>query len=41
MAVEVIIAATAAGIAQIKVEDPIEAVQQAMWRPEYLPIALS
>jgi malate dehydrogenase (oxaloacetate-decarboxylating) len=40
VAVDVITTATAAGIAQVEVEDPIEAVQEAMWQPEYLPIVL-
>ena len=39
VAVDVINAATAAGIAQVQVDDPIEAVHEAMWQPEYLPIA--
>ena len=26
-------------IAQVQVDDPIEAVHEAMWQPEYLPIA--
>ena len=39
VAVDVINTATAAGIAQVQVDDPIEAVHEAMWQPEYLPIA--
>ena len=39
VAVDVINTATAAGIAQVKVDDPIEAVHEAMWQPQYLPIA--
>jgi malate dehydrogenase (oxaloacetate-decarboxylating) len=38
VAVDVINTATAAGIAQVQVDDPIEAVHEAMWQPEYLPI---
>ena len=38
VAVDVINAATAAGIAQVQVDDPVEAVHEAMWQPEYLPI---
>lgn len=38
VAVDVINTATAAGIARVQVEDPIEAVHEAMWWPEYLPI---
>lgn len=40
VAVDVVIAATTAGIAQIEIGDPIEAVHEAMWQPEYLPIML-
>ncbi len=40
VAVDVISAAVAAGIARTEVTDPIEAVHEAMWDPEYLPIAL-
>ncbi len=40
VAVDVINAAKAAGIAQVEVADPIEAVHEAMWQPEYLPITL-
>src|SRR6476469_6822682 len=39
VAVDVINAATAAGIARVQVDDPIEAVHEAMWQPQYLPIA--
>ena len=39
VAVDVINTAIAAGIAQVAVTDPIEAVHEAMWHPEYLPIA--
>ena len=38
VAVDVINTATSAGIAQVEVDDPIEAVHEAMWTPEYLPI---
>ncbi len=38
VAVDVINTATAQGIAQVQVDDPIEAVHEAMWSPEYLPI---
>ena len=38
VAVDVVNTATAAGIAQVQVSDPIEAVHEAMWEPEYLPI---
>lgn len=38
VAVDVIAAASAAGIARVEVADPIEAVHEAMWWPEYLPI---
>ncbi len=38
VAVDVINTATAQGIAQVQVDDPIEAVHEAMWTPEYLPI---
>ena len=38
VAVDVINTATAQGIAQEQVDDPIEAVHEAMWTPEYLPI---
>ncbi len=38
VAVDVINTATAAGIARVEVDDPIEAVHEAMWTPEYLPI---
>jgi malate dehydrogenase (oxaloacetate-decarboxylating) len=40
VAVEVIKAATEAGVARVKVDDPIGAVQRAMWSPEYVPIHL-
>src|SRR5690349_8442274 len=39
VAVDVITTATAAGIARVQVDDPVEAVHEAMWQPEYLPIA--
>jgi malate dehydrogenase (oxaloacetate-decarboxylating) len=39
VAVDVINTATAAGIARVQVDDPIEAVHEAMWHPRYLPIA--
>jgi malate dehydrogenase (oxaloacetate-decarboxylating) len=38
VAVDVIDTATAAGIARVQVDDPIEAVHEAMWKPKYLPI---
>ncbi len=38
VAVEVIKASVAAGLNRVPVEDPIEAVETAMWNPEYLPI---
>ncbi len=38
VAVDVINTAQAAGIARVQVDDPIEAVHEAMWWPEYLPI---
>ena len=38
VAVDVINTATAQGIARVQVDDPIEAVHEAMWTPEYLPI---
>ena len=38
VAVDVVNTATAQGIAQVQVDDPIEAVHEAMWTPEYLPI---
>ena len=38
VAVDVVNTATAAGIARVQVADPIEAVHEAMWQPEYLPI---
>ena len=38
VAVDVINTAMAAGIARVQVDDPIEAVHEAMWKPEYLPI---
>ena len=38
VAVDVINTATFQGIAQVQVDDPIEAVHEAMWMPEYLPI---
>jgi malate dehydrogenase (oxaloacetate-decarboxylating) len=38
VAVDVVNTAMALGIAGIQVDDPIEAVQQAMWQPDYLPI---
>jgi malate dehydrogenase (oxaloacetate-decarboxylating) len=40
VAVEVIKAATEAGVARVEVDDPIGAVQRAMWSPEYPPIEL-
>jgi malate dehydrogenase (oxaloacetate-decarboxylating) len=39
VAVDVVNTATAAGIARVQVTDPIQAVHEAMWEPEYLPIA--
>src|SRR6478735_2300111 len=39
VAVDVIKAATEAGVARVQVDDPIEAVHEAMWQPQYLPIA--
>jgi malate dehydrogenase (oxaloacetate-decarboxylating) len=39
VAVDVINTATAAGIARVQVDVPIEAVHEAMWQPRYLPIA--
>ena len=38
VAVDVVNVAAAQGIARVTVEDPIEAVHEAMWTPEYLPI---
>jgi len=38
VAVDVINTATAAGIARVAVDDPIQAVRDAMWSPAYLPI---
>ena len=38
VAVDVIEAAIEAGVARVEVDDPIDAVQQAMWSPDYLPI---
>ena len=38
VAVDVINTAMAAGIARVQVDDPIEAVHEAMWKPQYLPI---
>ncbi len=38
VAVDVVNTATAAGIARVKVDDPIESVHEAMWQPKYLPI---
>ena len=38
VAVDVVNTATAAGIATVQVADPIEAVHEAMWTPDYLPI---
>ena len=38
VAVDVINTAMAHGIARVQVDDPIEAVHDAMWAPEYLPI---
>jgi malate dehydrogenase (oxaloacetate-decarboxylating) len=38
VAVDVINTAQAAGIARVQVDDPIQAVHDAMWWPEYLPI---
>ena len=38
VAVDVINTAMAAGIARVQVDDPIQAVHDAMWWPEYLPI---
>jgi malate dehydrogenase (oxaloacetate-decarboxylating) len=38
VAVDVINTATSEGIAQVEVDDPIEAVHEAMWTPDYLPI---
>ena len=40
VAVDVIKAATEAGVAQVQIDDPIEAVQRAMWWPDYPPIDL-
>jgi malate dehydrogenase (oxaloacetate-decarboxylating) len=39
VAVDVVNTATAVGIARVTVDDPIETVHEAMWQPEYLPIA--
>jgi hypothetical protein len=38
VAVDVVNTATAAGIARVQVDDPIQAVHDAMWWPTYLPI---
>ena len=38
VAVDVVNTATAAGIARVKIDDPIESVHKAMWQPKYLPI---
>jgi malate dehydrogenase (oxaloacetate-decarboxylating) len=38
VAVDVVDAAQAAGITRVQVDDPIQAVHDAMWWPEYLPI---
>jgi malate dehydrogenase (oxaloacetate-decarboxylating) len=38
VAVDVINTAMEAGIARVQVDDPIEAVHEAMWKPQYLPI---
>ena len=38
VAVDVINTAAGLGIARVQVDDPIEAVHEAMWTPEYLPI---
>jgi malate dehydrogenase (oxaloacetate-decarboxylating) len=38
VAVDVVNVATAQGLARVQVDDPIEAVHEAMWSPEYLPI---
>jgi malate dehydrogenase (oxaloacetate-decarboxylating) len=38
VAVDVINTALTAGIARVQVDDPIQAVHDAMWWPEYLPI---
>ncbi len=38
VAVDVINTAMAAGIARVQVDDPVQAVHDAMWWPEYLPI---
>ena len=35
VAIEVVRAAMAEGLAQVPVENPIQQVHQAMWRPEY------
>ncbi len=35
VAVEVVKAAVADGIAEVEVDDPVEAVQKAMWQPNY------
>lgn len=40
VAVEVIKAATEAGVARVEVDDPIGAVEMAMWSPDYPPIDL-
>jgi malate dehydrogenase (oxaloacetate-decarboxylating) len=39
VAVDVVNTALGQGIARVQVDDPIEAVHEAMWNPEYLPIA--
>ena len=38
VAVDVVRVAMTEGIAKVRVEDPIQAVHEAMWTPEYLPI---
>ena len=38
VAVDVVNVATSEGIARVVVDDPIEAVHEAMWSPDYLPI---
>ena len=35
VAVDVVEAAIEAGVAGVQIDDPIEAVQRAMWRPDY------
>ena len=39
VAVDVINAAVAGGLNRVPVDDPIEAVEEAMWRADYLPIS--